>query len=438
MKQHLLTAGFVLCATLSNAQGLTQNAEGKSTILFKGTAISLDIAKTDVSFGINNLVRAVRLSTRKDNIRPIFGIDVSAKSEEGIGGLFSKGDLIPNAKANAFFGFSISNRYVSDIEEAKQNMEDELQKNSVQNALDFHSTITAAVNDMPSDYKSEKEGLLKCTNNVSKFRRQLQKIDPGTDTVLESLVSGLGEIADSLDKQYLRSDSSIRASLRDNYRKLTANNLRIFSMYGFGGINAISFKHFDSVNNASYAKSFTKEEFRGGNIGIGFNYQVTEWRFGITYEYEQTHNFSALDKVDYTLETLNAAGNQSLKQEKEITAYSGEYGKVEVNRLNADIIYSLRLDKDANTFCYINPYFRSKIASGILLCWSIRSMSGPVFISLIKTPSLSAVCTSNFPTSKITLKNKKPAGDQNIRPALKRLTFGIVAKMSISSMLKLQ
>jgi hypothetical protein len=52
-----------LCTILSNSifsQGLTQSADGKSTIPIRGAAIGLDLNKTELSLGFNTLNKIVQ------------------------------------------------------------------------------------------------------------------------------------------------------------------------------------------------------------------------------------------------------------------------------------------------------------------------------------------------------------------------------------------
>lgn len=438
--KNILSIAFVIgILNAINAQGLTQSADGKSAILFKGTSLSLDIAKADVSFGINNLVKSVKLSTKKDNFQPIYGISISAKNKEGIGDLFSKGKFVPNADANFFAGLSISNKFISDMENEKQQLKDVLEILSKKNMVDFKNTMDNILDERLSEFEDVKTVLKSNTSKgVGGFRRALSKIDLKQDKKLERLINSLDQDLNELDDLYQKKESETMKQLTDLHKKLTYNNLRILNIYTFGGLNASSFKRSDSINTSELSKSFIKEEFRGGNFGFGINYQIKQWRFGITYEYVQTNNFDMLNKAEYTLSTVNSSGNQSLEQENAITAYYGKYGQVEINRLNADVIYSLRLDKDANTFCYLNPYLRSNLASRntALLVNTVNIGSGFYFFD--QNSKFIGGLYIELPDVDNKIERSKPVADQNLNPAVKRLTFGIVTKFSLSSIIKFQ
>lgn len=112
MKKVILIILSGFACTVSFAQWLTQSAEGKGTFLFKGTNVAIDLAKTDFSFTINNMNNPVKVASAKENFFPFFGGGISAKNEEGLGRLFSKGEFVPAANANGYFGIRFSNSYV--------------------------------------------------------------------------------------------------------------------------------------------------------------------------------------------------------------------------------------------------------------------------------------------------------------------------------------
>src|SRR5437588_532776 len=79
MKKTLLIISLSFFSRLMYSQGFTQSAEGKSTLLFKGTGIGLDIMEADLSFGINNLTGKVLSDT---SVRPIYGINFNELSKK--------------------------------------------------------------------------------------------------------------------------------------------------------------------------------------------------------------------------------------------------------------------------------------------------------------------------------------------------------------------
>ena len=74
MKRVLFwTILFSVLTTGSYAQWLSQSAEGKGTFLFKGTNVTLDLAKTAFSFTLNNMNRPVDLDSIKNRNKFFLG-----------------------------------------------------------------------------------------------------------------------------------------------------------------------------------------------------------------------------------------------------------------------------------------------------------------------------------------------------------------------------
>jgi hypothetical protein len=117
MKIKILLPVIFLMSVYTFGQGLTQDAEGKSTLLFRGNNISLDIAKTNLTLGFNNVDKVIGETSHH-----IFGVDISGKNEEGISNLFSKGKLVPTAKGSLYAGWSISNGVLPNVEASRLNV----------------------------------------------------------------------------------------------------------------------------------------------------------------------------------------------------------------------------------------------------------------------------------------------------------------------------
>jgi hypothetical protein len=186
------------------------------------------------------------------------------------------------------------------------------------------------------------------------------------------------------------------------------------------------------------SKSFTDIDERGGHFGIGVNFQRGILKFGLTYDYFSTNNFKMLNKGEYTFRNTVTSGGQSLIQEKKITAYSGKYGEVEVNRLSFDLTAAFKLDKEANNHLLVNPYFRGNFFSRDTSLLLNTMNIGAGFYLFKKTGKFLGGFYFELPDVENNIEKKKKEEDQNIRPALKRLTFGITGRISLNSFLSRQ
>lgn len=257
---------------------------------------------------------------------------------------------------------------------------------------------------------------------------------PIVANIINSLLEEI-KIILKLQQQEIDKITTSLVSYRDGYIRY---RLWKFSIFSFGGIDGSSFKRVDTINTISPSASFIKEEFRGGSFGIGLNYQINRFKFGVTYAYKMTNNFVLLDKTDYKLTTTTTSGVQTLSEEKSISAYSGTYGEVEINEVNVDVLYTINLGKTSETYALVNPYIRSTIFTrGKTILPNTYNLGIGTYFFTTKSKFLGGLYLE-LPDLNNTVEKTKPVTDQNIRPGLKRLTFGIVGKFSLNSLISWQ
>lgn len=439
---------FLLDLHQGQSQGLTQNAEGQSTILFKGNSIGFDIGKTEISFGINNLNKNPTTKDEKGNHYWIKGLSIKAGSEEGISNLFSKGNLVPAGSLQGFTGWNFSNLISNATNFALDNIRAEQQlydsnflssyKISVQEIIEekskriadrterelFVTTLSANLNDPNSKSLGSFIGFLrKRTESSASASLALIDIIAETKVILKGYEEGSKKIRERFLKEQEKWETK-------KYWKLL--------LFVYGGIDAMSFKRFDSFSVANLSGSFSDIDDRGGHLGLGVNYQIGVIKIGLTYDYFSTNNFGMLNKGEYTFRNTVSSGGQSLIQEKKVTAYSGKYGEVEINRLSFDLTAAFKLDKEANNHLLVNPYFRGNFFSRDTSLMLNTINIGTGFYLFKKTGKFMGGFYFELPDLNNNIEKKKKEEDQNIRPALKRLTFGVVGRISLSSFLSKQ
>ena len=226
---------------------------------------------------------------------------------------------------------------------------------------------------------------------------------------------------------------SLRKNYADQRRGLLTTNYYRITVFAFGNINASAFKHFEKLDTSDFAKSFRDVNFMGGSFGLGVNAEWKIFRIGITYSYELTNNFPTLKSTDYVVTSVFSNQNQKLSSEDKLTAYSGEYGEVEINELNLDLIINVALNKERSNYVLINPYLHGTLFSrNTALLPNITSV-GTGFYFFRKDSKFLGGLYVELPDVNNTMEKRKPVEKQNLRPANKRLTFGLSAKMSLSA-----
>ena len=459
----ILLIALALISNSSYSQWLTQSAEGKGSFLFKGTSVALDLGKTDFSFTINNLNRPLRVSNSTDNNFFFYGGGLNAKSEEGIGNLFSTGDLVPSANINGYTGIRFSNSFNEIKRKIDAQASSDLQQISQQQISSFRNImgiqIDIVINRSSLDPTiAQEKGIIdmirrdfKNSLNIRKNGQQFvnflgtyQAATPAVSGNVEmtNIITSLITISNNILSQLDSELNNTRDQLVTNYDSFIRSNLWQLSLFVIGGIDAQSFKRVEEINVTSLSKSFIKEEFRGGNIGIGMNYQKKRMSYGITYKYRETNNFTLLDKTEYKLiSTVGTPNTQVLTQEKTIAAYSGtnpKYGVVKINEVNADVLYNLSLGKDADASALLNLYLRANVFTrdATVLPNTYSLGLGTYFFS--KKSKFLGGLYIEFPDLDNAYEKLKPEADQNLRTAVKRFTFGIITKFSLNSLISAQ
>ncbi|MEO8769964.1 MAG: hypothetical protein ABI402_07760 [Ferruginibacter sp.] len=144
-------------------------------------------------------------------------------------------------------------------------------------------------------------------------------------------------------------------------------------------------------------------------------------------------NFINLKSKEYTIRTTDISSNQSLVSEKKITGYGGKYSKVETNQLNIDIVADYRLSDSSRIL--VNPYLRSSLFSRDTAFLKNYTNVGLGLYFVGKKSKFLGGLYLELPDINNNIEKAKPASEIDIRPPLKKLTFGIVTKFSISSLL---
>lgn len=445
-KMHFVLAGLLLISQFIMGQAITQSAEGTGTVIMEGSIISLDLGKTDLTFGWNNLNKNIV----KSNNGFLVGGEVKVKNAEGIGSLFSKGGLVPQGGANLFFGHYWSNAEIGNYSANKPagNSDEEYLKEKrrlLQIAIIFledtlYKEIESIAKKHISDDVKKNEAIQTVKDEYDNSPDKL--FFPGrfseNDADIE-IKAFRTELKERLKKVKVNVEKPYRALSKENYTtKVTFNKGRPgywkFTSYLFGGVNAVDFKRFDKTDSANLENSFVDEYFRGGNFGIGFNVEYWRFRFGLTYSYTKTSNFSALTATEYTLQSTTVINNQALQTKNAVTAYGGKYGEVEKNDLNIDLIYNCKLDKDGENHILINPYLRASMLSrdtSLLINKANLGIGGYFFKESGKFLGGLYIELLDINNN---IEKKKPVDKQNFRPPLKRLSFGIVTKFSLKAL----
>lgn len=451
MRKYLIPlAVALLCSTGLRAQYLTQSADGQGAVLLpiNGLGVSFDIGKSELAVGINNYKRALDSSNRKFSNNYLVGLNLAVKNSDGLGNLFTTGEIIPGGNFLGFLGYSIHNygkilegfknsdlskiaRYEQEkieamkapfikklkahIEVALLEIEEDSVRNNVSN--DFATALQKA-----ADTRGMVRALLQYP------RKDEIKLKDCMATLKKLVNAELISYREELDRaSYTRQlDTAFR-----NYA--CAHQVFRLTPFLFGGIQARNFSLFTGTNFSNFSNSFKDTLYRGGTFGFGFNLQYGGWWLGATYSYLDGDNFVNLSSKQYTIRTADTSGNQSMIAEKSKTAYSGKYAKVETNQLNIDLLREFIFNDSSRLLA--NAYYRGSLCSRDTAFIKNYSNIGIGLYFMGKKAKFLGGLYIELPDINNNLEKAKPEATRSIRPPLKKLTFGVVTKFSINSIL---
>ena len=441
---------LVLTAT-SHAQFLTQSADGKSSIPLplNGLGLGVDIGKTDVTVGLNNYGKVLRSTDKKFKNNFLMGFNLSARNSDGLGNLFSSGDIVPEGNFLGFLGYSFSNNAAilrafgaSGVDEAiaKEKKEDaRILRNYKRKLCNAIETLALDIDDMDLSLQVKH----KLTEEVIKARNSdaIDKVlgDFGKEEKkLEDFKKDLGEQKEKFKRDYVKEFNEIRERFALIHQQAFPKFLKSIvpvraTFFLQGGINARSFKRYLGLNTSNLSNSFQDTLFRGGNIGLGMNFQVANYWLGATYSYLDGDNFDNLQSKDYTLRTTDSVGNRTLVGEKKITAYAGKYSKVQTNQLNVDVVGEYALSDTSRLL--VNLYLRASLFSRDTSFLTNYTNIGAGLYFIDKKSKFLGGLYIELPDVNNNFEKAKPADEINIKSPFRKLTFGIVTKFSISSIL---
>lgn len=113
-----------------HGQVVNQDAEGKSTIVFPGGTIGIDIGETALSFNFMNIQYTTEDGTNGNSPKGfILGVNARTENKSGIGKLFESGKVVPGSSLLVTFGYLWENKNYLDM--AKWEKSDQSRKNDI-------------------------------------------------------------------------------------------------------------------------------------------------------------------------------------------------------------------------------------------------------------------------------------------------------------------
>jgi hypothetical protein len=444
---------IALTPVLCSAQVFTGSAKDKSSVIYHGATLGISITDPSIGFSLNNFSNEKYKNKKK---KVVWALNGTAASNSGIANFFNGGDISSGVNANAIVGYSWtcgkSNKLTNLQDKAEVSYNDLLDSykkhtNEIQTFLSgkvtlMHNTAEAnLLTYLPKEKNAEKRKKLSdalnkfidgfSINHIQEDIKTMTDSYPDDATFLketaEKIVSiGIGAYAD-VQEMGRKTDQ-----LFTQIRELRGYWQNRFTVYGAGGYTTNGFKLFETPDTTNFSKSFQNKLFRGYSTRLGGNIQFgSRWLIGANFGYEMTDNFSTLSSKDYTITTIQSnSSGQQLKTEKKITAYSGDYfDELKTYPLNADAILFVHVSDTA--VAGLNLYLRQTYSESKKKLPETTNIGfGVYFFSNTASKFLGGIYVEAPDINNNIAKN---VPDANLRPLNKRLTFGLVAKFTFSS-----
>lgn len=450
MKNKLIILILCFASISTKAQVVTQSAEGKGSLILplNGVSLGFDIGKTEISVGANNYSKALDKNNQKAFHNLFFGGNLSVKNSSSIGSLFQSGDIVPAGNFLGFLGFNVNNNESllnawnsSPLNNKKAEEQKQREKLVEEYRLGTLKDVEIAAEVIEDQALREltksqvKDAIFKSVDGFA-LNKTISGILKNDDKRPDNFIQAFKLLIKKRQEDYTENLSKVDTTKEidaafSEFMKTYC--VKRFTPFIFGGIEARNFSLYTGLNSSSLAKSFTDTLYRGGQFGVGINAQIGSWWLGVTYAYVDGDNFSNLSSKEYTLRTTDTSRNQSLISEKRITGYSGKYSKVENNQLNIDLIKEFKLGDTSRLIA--NLYYRGALFSRDTAYLKNISNVGLGIYFLGKKSKFLGGLYVELPDVNNNIEKSKPESERSIRLPYKKLTFGVVTKFSLASIL---
>jgi hypothetical protein len=413
-----------------------KTGEGQSSILLETTNVGFDIGETSLSFTTNNFPQSKLRSNGS-----IWGLFAKGINDEGLAGIFSTSQIVPSSEISAIYGYSLSNsREISDSYAYSQKaLSDNIE---LLTAL-LPDSLERKVIDMVSKIENEEaqKYIRDAVNSAlqsdflkyDKLEKSLKKIAEN-DFLKKTISTEAKSIYQFVKENKTWSDiKKMSAKISNNIDKVDTNPYWKFSIYGHFGLNSTKFNVFKGWDSLNIENSFEKNTFRGSNGGFGINLNLkSKWLFGFRYTYEETNNLSMLSTNDYKVTTNYISGSSTGSSQISKTAYPDEYTVAYLNKYDFDIIRFFPLQETSIILSDLYLRIRESTNQSKMVSQKDLGLSASFFKE--KGKFIGGIYLE-LPDLEQNIEKQKPVAEQEMDVWYKRLSFGVYAKFSFSSII---
>jgi hypothetical protein len=225
----------------------------------------------------------------------------------------------------------------------------------------------------------------------------------------------------------------LNKKISDGINNLITEDYWKFSVYGHLGLHSTKFNIYKGWDSVNIDNSFAKETFRGSNGGFGLNLNLkSRWLFGFRFTYEETNNLNTLASTEYKVTKNHTSTSATGSSQIAMTAYPNKYTRAYLNRYDFDIIRFFALEK--NSIMITDLYFRIKESTNQSKMVSQKDVGVSASFFKEKGNFIGGIYLE-LPDIEQNIEKRKPEDEQKLEDWYKRISFGVYAKFSFSSII---
>ena len=421
---------------------IVKTSESESSILFKNTNLGLDIGKTEGSFSWLNYRNTVLY--KPNSI--IWGVNAKGSLSNDIASIVNSSEIQPSSQLSGVLGFTTSNgksytrlitQEITDLSKEKEALELKLDTT-------VYKDLKAEIEEVDSvDANSSDKiiGLLDSLKkkdypyqNLAKWAETEKAKTADTDLVFFYTLIQLSTQNNKDIARYAIVSTRLKEGLNalaDAVLKKSYSRWNFYSHFGWSGQKYNVFKRVDTV---SLDNSIEDESFGGFIGGFGVNWKYNgNWNVGIRYTYQESNTLYKLTASEYKLtNTFQATNGNTYTTETKKSAYPDVVDEVFLNRIDLDIMRSFKLNDDYILF--LDIYYRHT-QSNNQENFTRRTDIGVSSSFFKSTGKFVGGVYVELPDVNQNAEKRKP--EPELEPVVKRLSFGVYARFSFTSLLGL-
>lgn len=421
---------------------VVKTGASESSILFNNANLGIDITKTEASFSLVNYKDVI--ASRSSSL--LWGINASGNLGNDIASVFKSSEIQPNSKFQGVLGYTFSNastfrdfldNEVSSLSKEKSTLYKSLDAaffNNLINEVDLASVGNNIKNQAKAKIATIQSGANKF-REAKKWVNERFQNSTGDESILMYKLYRFIEYNTELNN-YLKIQPKIDRLLKQQEPNILKKKYVKGTIYSLIGFNGQQFNLLNPVDGFPGSFSIDKSSFTGRNFGLGLNSRIGgNFQFGFRYLNEESNNLNSLTKNEYKLvQSVNGQNGNVFTTETKKTAYSGTFDEVFINRFAIDVIKSFKMDDE--NIVLLDFYYRhgqSNNESNYVRRTDI-GISASFFNN---TGKFLGGIYLEVPDTNQNAEKRKPVDKQELEGVLNRLSFGVYAKFSFTSLLNL-